>query len=77
MLYNDPERTRAFVREFVKRAREAAIEPVMNIASRYDPPAPAVTHSVGSVAEEIDTAAPSASATSLPISPSHGRTFRG
>jgi hypothetical protein len=40
VLYNDPEKARAFVREFSRRAREAQIETAINIATRYDPPEP-------------------------------------
>jgi hypothetical protein len=40
VLYRDPERTRAFVREFRRGAEAAGIETLITIAERYDPPAP-------------------------------------
>lgn len=38
-LYREPERSRAFVREFRRRAEAAGIEAVLTIADRYDAPA--------------------------------------
>jgi MoaA/NifB/PqqE/SkfB family radical SAM enzyme/flavin-binding protein dodecin len=40
VLYREPEKTRAFVRELSRRAREAGIETMINIATRYDPGSP-------------------------------------
>ncbi len=40
VLYRDPERARAFVREFRRRAEDAGIEAIITIADRYDAPAP-------------------------------------
>jgi len=65
VLYREPERARAFIREFRKRAEEAGIEPIITIADRYDPPEPLAANSA--VEPPISAA---------PVIPHRGPAFR-